>query len=44
MKPGRHFSLSDALSAIDDRIGMGDAIEVVLELKDRGFVEKTREL
>ena len=40
MKPGRPFSLSDALSAIDDRIGMGDDIEVVLELKERGFVEK----
>lgn len=38
--PGMLFSLSDALAAIDNRIGMGDAIEVVLELKERGFVEK----
>jgi len=38
--PGRPFSLSDALAAIDNRIGMGDAIEVVLELKQKGFVEK----
>lgn len=38
--PGYPFSLSEALSAIDGRIGMGDAKEVVLELKEKGFVEK----
>ena len=38
--PGRPFSLSDALSAIDNRIGMGEAIEVVLELREKGYVEK----
>ncbi len=38
--PGYPFSLSEALAAIDDRIGMGDAKEVVLELKEKGFVEK----
>ncbi len=38
--PGYPFSLSTALEAIDDRIGMGDAKEVVLELKEKGFVEK----
>lgn len=38
--PGRPFSLSAALDAIDNRIGMGEAIEVVLELNEKGFVEK----
>ena len=42
--PGRPFSLSDALAAIDNRIGMGDAIEVVLELHKKGFVEKYQRL
>ncbi len=38
--PGHPFSLSTVLEAIDYRIGMGDAKEVVLELKEKGFVEK----
>lgn len=38
--PGRPFSLSDALASIDNRIGMGEAVEVVLELYEKGFVVK----
>ena len=38
--PGRSFFLSEALAAIDGRVGMGEAKEVVLELKEKGFVEE----
>jgi len=37
--PGRNMSLSDIIS-VDDRVRMGEAIEVILELKQRGFVEQ----
>lgn len=39
-RPGYPFSLSDALKAIDNRIGMGEAMEVILELHRKGYVEK----
>ena len=37
--PGRPCSLSSFVP-INDRVRMGEAIEVILELKQRGFVEK----
>lgn len=37
--PGRNMSLSDVIP-VDDRVRMGEAIEVMLELKRRGFVEQ----
>ncbi len=37
--PGGNCSLSSFVS-VDDGIGMGEAMEVILELKQRGFVEK----
>ena len=37
--PGRPCSLSSFVP-VDDRVRMGDAIEVILELRQRGWVEK----